>query len=206
MLSTKSLSGQVKDLFSAIDYWTYLVVEHRSEEKTARRKYANIEYFIQMINLWENDPDNDDPSLFAYLNRISLITNDSRDDESGKGKVNISTIHAAKGLEFPVVFIAGAEAGIIPHNRSLEESGDIEEERRLFYVAITRAKDKLFISSCKERRRQKQSVVCAASPFLSEIPLQLIEIHDPKAPSFETEEEAKTNARECFALLRSKFK
>ena len=65
---------------------------------------------------------------------------DNSDDENDKGKVNLMTIHASKGLEFPVVFIAGAEEGLIPHQRSVDENdGDVEEERRLFYVAITRA-------------------------------------------------------------------
>ncbi|MDR2807626.1 MAG: UvrD-helicase domain-containing protein [Spirochaetaceae bacterium] len=207
MIGKRGLAGQVKQLVDAIDYWAYLVGEHHNEEKTARRKYANIEYFVQMIELWEKDPDTAEPTLFAYLNRISLITNDSRDDESGKGKVNISTIHAAKGLEFPVVFIAGAEDGIIPHTRSLEE-GDIEEERRLFYVAITRAQDKLFISSCQARRHQHQSVITVESPFLSEIPSHVMEIHDPKETEAESEtpEETERNAQEYFAMMKSRFK
>ncbi|MDR2150487.1 MAG: UvrD-helicase domain-containing protein [Spirochaetaceae bacterium] len=204
--SRRNLAEQVKQLVSAVDYWTYLVGEHRNEEKTARRKYANIDYFIQMIDLWEHDPDTPEPNLFAYLNRISLITSDSRDDEYGKGRVNISTIHAAKGLEFPVVFIAGVEDGIIPHSRSLEE-GSLEEERRLFYVAITRARDKLFISSCQARRHQQQTLTCVESPFLFEIPPHVMDIHDPrgKGSEPETAEETERNAQKCFALLKSRF-
>ena len=68
------------------------------------------------------------------------------------------TIHAAKGLEFEVVFIAGCEDGIIPHARALEEGeGNLEEERRLFYVAVTRARRRLLVSSCLRRRKQNQS-------------------------------------------------
>ena len=101
------------------------------------------------MEIWENDPDNSNPNLYNYLNRITLMSRDNGDDESDKGKVNLMTIHASKGLEFPVVFIAGAEEGLIPHARSVAENdGDVEEERRLFYVAITRARDKLFISAC----------------------------------------------------------
>jgi DNA helicase-2/ATP-dependent DNA helicase PcrA len=178
-----SLSQKVRSLIDNIDYWGYLVTEHGKNEKLARWKFANIEYFIKMIESWERDPDNLDPGLYPYLNRISLITRDDGEDDAGDGKVNLMTIHASKGLEFPVVFIAGAEAGIIPHERSLaEDDGEgessVEEERRLFYVAITRARDKLFITSCRKRRRLQNTADCAPSPFLSEIPPALIEYHE----------------------------
>jgi DNA helicase-2/ATP-dependent DNA helicase PcrA len=116
------------------------------------------------------------------------------------------TIHASKGLEFPVVFIAGAEDGIIPHERSMEEGdedqkgGAIEEERRLFYVAITRARDKLFITSCLQRRRLQSTADCVPSPFLAEIPPHLIEYHEPDK-AVESAEEAEN----YFALIKSKF-
>lgn len=90
------------------------------------------------------------------------------------------TIHASKGLEFPVVFIAGAEDGIIPHARALEEGEqNVEEERRLFYVAITRAREKLFISSCKKRRKMQSVTECEPSRFLDEIPTNLVAYHEP---------------------------
>jgi DNA helicase-2/ATP-dependent DNA helicase PcrA len=172
----------------------------------AKWKFLNIESLIQSMETWEKDPDNFDPTLYAYLNRISLITRDDGDDEAGKGKVNLMTIHASKGLEFPVVFIAGAEEGIIPHERSMEEgegdlhAGALEEERRLFYVAITRARDKLFITSCLRRRRLQNTVECAPSPFLAEIPPHLIEYHEPDK-AVESPEEAEN----YFALIKSKF-
>jgi DNA helicase-2/ATP-dependent DNA helicase PcrA len=114
------------------------------------------------------------------------------------------TIHASKGLEFPVVFIAGAEAGIIPHQRSMDE-GDagpeaLEEERRLFYVAITRAREKLFITSCLRRRRLQNDTDCAPSPFLAEIPPNLIEYHEPDQAVEDTE-----TAESYFAMIKSKF-
>ena len=136
-----------------------------------------------MIENWERDPDNLDAGLYPWLNRISLITRDDGDDEA-EGKVNLMTIHSSKGLEFPVVFIAGAEQGLIPHERSIgeneEEAGSIEEERRLFYVAISRAQNKLYISSCRKRRRLQNTIDCSPSPFLKEIPGHLIEFHQPE--------------------------
>ena len=132
---------------------------------------------------WENDPDNFNAGLFQYLNRITLMSRDDMDDEGNRGKVNLMTIHASKGLEFPVVFIAGVEEGLIPHARSVEENnGDVEEERRLFYVAITRAQEKLLISSCLKRRKQGMLIECEPSRFLDEIPENLVEYHNPQEP------------------------
>ncbi|MDR2739302.1 MAG: UvrD-helicase domain-containing protein [Treponema sp.] len=207
MLGKRLLSAKTRSLVDSIDYWSYLVTEYSKNDKIAKWKFLNIESLIQSMETWEKDPDNADPSLYAYLNRISLITrDDGNDDEAGKGKVNLMTIHASKGLEFPVVFIAGAEDGIIPHERSMEEgegdlnAGPIEEERRLFYVAITRARDKLFITSCLRRRRIQSTTDCAPSPFLAEIPPHLIEHHEPDK-AVESPEEAKN----YFAMIKSKF-
>ncbi|MDR2629781.1 MAG: UvrD-helicase domain-containing protein [Spirochaetaceae bacterium] len=196
------LSQKVRHLVETIDYWSYLVTEYRKNDKMARWKFLNIESLINSIETWEADEDTLDPTLYPYLNRISLITRNDDDGETGgRGKVNLSTIHAAKGLEFPVVFIAGAEEGIIPHERSVEEGGgNIEEERRLFYVAITRARDKLFISSCRKRRRLQNTVDCVPSPFLAEIPPHLIAYREEEKPVEDPEE-----AEKYFALLKSKF-
>ncbi|MDR0390194.1 MAG: UvrD-helicase domain-containing protein [Spirochaetaceae bacterium] len=199
-----ALSQKVRLLVDHIDYWSYLVSEYSKNEKIARWKFANIEYLIQSIEYWEKDPDNFDPTLYPYLNRISLITRDDGEGDADRGKVNLMTIHAAKGLEFPVVFIAGAEDGIMPHTRSIEdgsgETDPVEEERRLFYVALTRARDKLFISSCKKRRRLKDVIDCVPSPFLAEIPPHLVEAwEEEKAVSGEEE------ARDYFALIKNSF-
>jgi DNA helicase-2/ATP-dependent DNA helicase PcrA len=246
------LSQCVRILVDNIDYWSYLVTEHGKDEKKARWKYSNIEYFIRMIENWESDPDNLDSGLYAWLNRISLITRDDGEDDL-KGKVNLSTIHAAKGLEFPVVFIAGAEKGLIPHEKSIIESGiqkkllttentelpgegvkrsnnnpsvssvvenlpqriftsddgfdtseaeagSLEEERRLFYVAITRAREKLFITSCRQRRRMQSTTDCEPSPFLTEIPPNLIKIHE-KTNKIADEDEAE----KFLAQIKSRF-
>jgi DNA helicase-2/ATP-dependent DNA helicase PcrA len=195
-----SLSQKVRALVDAIDYWSYLVTEYSKNEKIAKWKFLNIESLIRSIETWEQDPDNLNPGLYPYLNRISLITRDDGEDEADKGKVNLMTIHASKGLEFPVVFIAGAEDGVIPHARSLEEGdGNIEEERRLFYVAITRARDKLLITSCLKRRRMQNTAECEPSPFLTEIPAHLVEYHEPNT-EMETLE-----AENFFALMKSRF-
>jgi DNA helicase-2/ATP-dependent DNA helicase PcrA len=162
-----------------------------------------------MIENWEQNPDTLDGGLYPWLNRISLITKDDGEDDA-LGKVSLMTIHSAKGLEFPVVFIAGAENGIIPHEKSIadgedeappqEAAGSIEEERRLFYVAITRAGEKLFITSCRKRRRLQSEEECEPSPFLEEIPAHLIQHSRPLSP-----EEDELLAKELLKKLKSRY-
>jgi Superfamily I DNA and RNA helicases len=211
MLERKSTDGKlwklsqcVRTLVDNIDYWSYLVLEHGKDEKKARWKYTNIEYFVRMIENWENDPDNLDAGLYPWLNRISLITRDDG-EEDNKGKVNLSTIHAAKGLEFPVVFIAGVEKGLIPHEKSIgedeDEAGSIEEERRLFYVAITRAREKLYITCCRQRRRLQTTSECSPSPFLEEIPPELVKYHE-KEPDVIDDAQADKYMAQMKAMLK----
>jgi len=181
LLSGHGLANKVRQLIEDINYRDHLLTEYAKNEKAVRFKMMNIESLLNSMDIWENDPDNDNPNLFNYLNRVTLMSRDNGDDEGDKGKVNLMTIHASKGLEFPVVFIAGAEEGLIPHARSVEENnGDVEEERRLFYVAITRARDKLFISACRKRRHMQMVREVEPSRFLDEIPANLVEYHEPK--------------------------
>ena len=186
-----------------INYKDHLLTEFSKSEKAVRFKLKNIEDLIRFMEIWENDPDNTNPNLYNYLNRITLMSRDNGDEEGDKGKVNLMTIHASKGLEFPVVFIAGAEEGLIPHARSVEENdGDVEEERRLFYVAITRARDKLFISACRKRRHMQMTVETEPSRFLDEIPANLVEYHEPKQL---TEEETGAMFSDFLSTLKSKM-
>lgn len=197
----KNLSKRVREMVDTIGYWDYLVGEFKKSEKAARYKWMNIEYLCKSIEVWENNPDNMDTGLYTYLNRITMMSHDNGDDDSLKGKVNLMTIHASKGLEFPVVFIAGCEDGIIPHARSIEDQGEAgrEEERRLFYVAITRSRDKLFISACQKRRKMQSVVDCVPSPFLDEIPESLVMYHEP------SKEVDKHTAQDIFATMKKKF-
>ena len=215
LLSGRGLAAKVRQFVDDIDYKSYLVSEYPKSEKAVSYKLKNIEEFTQFIDTWENDPDNTNPNLYNYLNRITLASRDNGDDEADKGKVNLMTIHASKGLEFPVVFIAGVEEGLIPHARSVEENnGDVEEERRLFYVAITRAREKLIMSSCQKRKRRqfKNDDTYSGSPFdyievtpsrfLDEIPENLVEYHQPKEL---TEEETGAMFSDFLGQLKAKM-
>jgi len=194
----KKLAAHLKELVSEIDYWGHLVQEFQKNDKIAKWKYRNIEYFIQSLEQWEKDPDNANPSLYTFLNRITLQSRDDLADEDDRGKVNLMTIHAAKGLEFDIVFLLGVEEGIIPHARALDESEEnIEEERRLFYVAITRAKEKLYLSSCRRRKIMREVLECTPSPFIEEIPAELVEIREDEDPVDVAE------AEDYFARIRS---
>ncbi len=194
------LAEGLRGLVEEIDYWSHLVSEHPTNDKAARWKHRNIDLFISGIESWERDPDNSDPTLFRYLNRISLQTRDDDDDADGQGKVNLMTIHAAKGLERDVVFVAGCENGIIPHRRALDEAEEnIEEERRLFYVALTRARAHLYLTSARERTIMRERVQCEPSPFLEEIPQHLVEPIERETP-VETAE-----AADYFAAIKARI-
>ena len=116
--------------------------------------------------------------LHRFLEHISLDRERDEEDEAGDA-VTLITVHSCKGLEFPHVFIAGMEDGLIPHARSKVE-GTLDEERRLFYVAITRAQKTLTMSHCKNRRKFGEQIPCHPSPFLKEIPEELI-VHGNEA-------------------------
>jgi len=173
-LSGKTMAKTLEEFVSSIDYWGYLVNEYQKNEKLAKWKYKNVQIFTELLERWETDPDNIKPDIYQYLNRITLVTRDDIEDNE-EGKVNLMTIHAAKGLEFDVVFLAGIEDAIIPHARAIEENEtNIEEERRLFYVAITRARNKLYITSCRQRRHMRDIIQATPSRFLLELPANLL--------------------------------
>ncbi|MCX8014158.1 MAG: UvrD-helicase domain-containing protein [Rectinema sp.] len=184
-----TVSSAIRAIVQDIGYWQYLLEEHKKNEKAAVWKYRNLELLASSAERWEKDPDTLDRSIFAWLARISLTVRDDAHEE--EGRVSLLTIHAAKGLEFEYVFIPGCEHGIIPHARALEESeGDIEEERRLFYVAVTRARKELYLSRALRRHRSGSEKESAPSPFLDELPKDLVVDMDVEAAKEESDEEA----------------
>lgn len=181
------VSAALSSLLEELFYYAFIMNEYKNNEKLIKFKFGNVTKFLEMIRRWESDPEREITTLSGFLNRITLIT-DSNTDSDKEDKVNLMTIHASKGLEFNVVFLAGIEEEIIPHKRSLEENPEnIEEERRLFYVAITRARRHIIMTSCAKRKRSHVWVSAQPSPFLKEIPEELIVYHDPqkKAEEFD---------------------
>lgn len=193
------VSAAIRSIVEDVGYWQYLLDEHKKKDSVAVWKFRNIELLAASAERWEKDPDTFEKGIFAYLARISLtVRDDANEDE---GRLSLLTIHAAKGLEFDYVFIPGCENGILPHARSLEEQGDIEEERRLFYVAVTRAKKQLFLSRALHRKKSGALLETEPSPFLSELPQNLIVNANEQKP-VTNEEDLK---KEFFRRLKSRL-
>ena len=167
----------VKILLDSIHYKAY--IENFDEDGLDR--WSNVDELINSIKDFENA--NPDSSIVEFLNEVTLQTSvDTLEEDQDRNYVSLMTIHNAKGLEFPVVFISGTVSGLIPHISSSFSDKEIAEERRLFYVAITRAKDKLFISYPDTRMKYGEVMDCLPSPFLKDIPEDLTEpFFDPKA-------------------------
>jgi superfamily I DNA/RNA helicase len=119
-----------------------------------------------------------DTDINDFLSLVALQT-DPDTFESGAEKVTLMTMHSAKGLEFPIVFITGCEADYIPYKRSNHDDPDIDEERRLFYVAMTRAKERLYLTYAKKRRIYGKQVTRKLSPFVMDIEERLRKHEDP---------------------------
>ena len=177
------MSQTLDRLVEEVSFWGQIIADNPDSEKLARFKYRSIQRLIEILGRFEKDPDTIDPTLFDFLSRISLITREDTEDENGKPATQLMTIHAAKGLEFEVVFLAGAEDALMPHSRAIDDDpSNIEEERRLFYVALTRAKNKLVVTSCMTRTVMRQISQRVPSRFLEEIPQELIHHHEGDAP------------------------
>mgnify|MGYP001585529449 CR=1 FL=1 len=129
-----------------------------------------------------------------------MLSQDNGDD-SELNRVKLMSFHASKGLEFPAVFMIGMEEGIFPSARTLAESGELDEERRLCYVGITRAQSHLFLSSVKERRKYNEVLQSEPSRFLKEIPKELFD----RSP-FDNEDDRQQRATEAARSFFEQFK
>lgn len=153
----------------------------QADAAQARKRIENIEQVINALAAFEER--NPGATLGQFLERISLLEDNRREADDGKGEpqdtVTLMSLHASKGLEFPHVFLVGMEEGLLPHHRSAEEDPSVAEERRLCYVGITRARERLTISRCLTRRKYGSREERQPSRFLSEIPEQLFEDTNP---------------------------
>jgi superfamily I DNA/RNA helicase len=164
----------------------------------AARRWGNVESMVSTLARREEreraagrDPTKEE-NLRAFIQAIMLDTSDSGDDDTPKELVLLSTLHGSKGLEFDHVFLLGCEEGYLPHARTqvdkatdaaasdmareLGIKSDVEEERRLFYVGITRAKEKLTLSRCEARPMRGKAVPRTPSRFLDDIPAELVTV------------------------------
>ncbi|MHA8104987.1 ATP-dependent helicase [Aquirufa nivalisilvae] len=142
------------------------------EDKTVEglARYQNLQELLNAIKQFVDDPENEDKSLATFLQSVSLLTNaDTQEDPNDRDKVTLMTVHSAKGLEFKHVFLVGLEEDLFPSQMMLQSQADLEEERRLFYVAVTRAEKKLMISYAESRYQFGRLKSCEPSRFLDEI-------------------------------------
>ncbi len=142
------------------------VINTSDTKEVATKKIENVESL--MNGIMEYEKHNKNANLKNYLDKILLMSIEENDKDEEKKNVMLMSIHAAKGLEFPYVYIAGMEEGILPHHKSSSEA-EIEEERRLCYVAMTRAKKELTLTYCRSRRKKGVSVEITPSIFLEEM-------------------------------------
>jgi ATP-dependent DNA helicase Rep len=154
----------LEDLLRGIGYETWLFEQF--EPKEAETRWNNVRDFVDWMG---RKGEEDGKTLLELTQTVALITMlDKRDDDEARDAVQLSTLHASKGLEYPHVFLVGLEEGILPHRESIEE-GRIEEERRLMYVGITRARRTLTLSYCERRRSGRESRDCEPSRFIAEM-------------------------------------
>ncbi|WP_010678025.1 DNA helicase PcrA [Bacillus timonensis] len=175
--------GQMQDYLSVtelvenvLEKTGYLEVLKAEKTLESQSRIENIEEFLSVTQNFEKA--NDDKSLVAFLTDLALVADIDKLDEDENDKNNavvLMTLHSAKGLEFPVVFLMGMEEGVFPHSRSLMEEAEMEEERRLAYVGITRAEEELYLSNAQMRTLYGRTSMNPVSRFIAEIPENLLE-------------------------------
>lgn len=168
MAETTNVSELIEKIIDKTGYVEELQKEDNPENNS---RIENIQEFYSSAVQFEKE--SDDKSLFAFLERVALVSD--QDSIKEGGGVTLMTLHTAKGLEYPTVFIAGMEEGIFPHFSSREDGNRMEEERRLAYVGITRAMSKLYITCARERMMFGRTTSNLPSSFIDEIPDDLIE-------------------------------
>ncbi|MFD2445158.1 DNA helicase PcrA [Bacillus sp. CGMCC 1.16607] len=171
-----SVTELVEEVLEKSGYREMLKAEKSIESQS---RLENLEELLSVTKNFEEV--NEDKSLVAFLTDLALVADIDRLDEEGQpaDAVVLMTLHSAKGLEFPVVFLIGLEEGVFPHSRSLMEEAEMEEERRLAYVGITRAEQDLFITNAQMRTLYGRTSMNPASRFIREIPEDLMEPFQP---------------------------
>jgi DNA helicase-2/ATP-dependent DNA helicase PcrA len=167
------MSEVLKNLIKEINFETEISMEE-DDEKVIKARMLNLSELVNMMSYFEIDWDGEGkPTLFDFLMKLSILSDDDDNDSKEDSRVQLMTMHLSKGLEFDSVFLSGMEEGILPSSRSTDDLG-IEEERRLLYVGITRAKNRLYLTRAKERKKFGESIPSIPSRFLEEIDKELV--------------------------------
>lgn len=195
-LEKQKLSEFVQELMGRTGYLGNLKKEGTIE---AQSRMENLEELVNVVEEYELRTEQ--PSLADFLDQVALVSSIDNLEEEG-GALPLMTLHLAKGLEFDVVFFVGMEEGLLPHSRSLDTQEEVDEERRLAYVGMTRAKQKLFMANAERRRVFGNDQYNLPSRFLDDLPEDILERIEPPRLSFEDDE-----SRPSFAspLAESSF-
>jgi len=170
--SKENMGEVLKEFLAQIDYGTWV----QRGCKTDAEKEKRAEGIHDVVD-YLRDASRQGKTLQQFLDRMALQEDRDSDDIEKQQGVCLITLHASKGLEFPIVYLVGLENGILPHKRSLEE-GTVDEERRLLYVGITRAQDELTMSYCNYRSKYGERVHCENSMFIKELDFTYIDESD----------------------------
>jgi DNA helicase-2/ATP-dependent DNA helicase PcrA len=201
-ISADGWSRSARELCGEVDMWSECR-KNTDSSNAAARKVENLESLLRGIEQFELSHNGE--GVAGYLARISL---DSRDEEPGEeadDAVTLMTLHSAKGLEWPYVFLAGVEEDLLPHSGMQGEIANPDEERRLAYVGITRAREQLYLTRAASRFKNGQARPRTPSRFLSDIPDEFVQRIDMGQPPAARKESEMQKGREFFARMKAMF-
>ncbi|PLX83807.1 MAG: ATP-dependent DNA helicase Rep [Desulfuromonas sp.] len=202
---TPSLAVAARDLFGEIRLEDEIF--RGAEDPTrARRRLDNLEEVVNALASFEEREGS--PTLEGFLGKVSLLDDEGpgrgdKDSKLAQDAVTLMSLHSSKGLEFPVVFLAGMEEGFLPHRKSIEETFDIDEERRLCYVGITRARRHLLLLNAAQRKKYGKPHPRVPSRFMEEIPAELLDEQGSTARPPASEEEQEEQANSFFSGIKA---
>jgi len=197
----------LQELFTELKFADEIYRQEK-DPQVARRRVENQEELLNSMSIYLDRTA--DPDLTGFLERISLFNDDAagKNDKESKlalDAVTLMSLHSSKGLEFPIVFLTGLEEGFLPHKKSIYETFDIDEERRLCYVGITRAQQHLFLMGAKQRRKYGKLEQREPSRFLSEIPEDLVHRSEGELPGNSSPVDEAASANSFFANISQMF-
>jgi DNA helicase II / ATP-dependent DNA helicase PcrA len=187
LIKAMGIEVERKDAFESATYIAKQsgILKDLYEDKTIEglNRYENVQELLNAIKEYVDNPENEDKSLGAFVQEIALLTDNDRDKEHSDA-VTLMTIHSSKGLEFKQVFVVGLEEDLFPSQMMMQSREDLEEERRLFYVATTRAMERLYLTYATTRYRFGRLLDCEPSRFISEIDPECVKVTKRAVASF----------------------
>lgn len=192
-LAMKELVGVKALIENIIDSTEYVKTLEQEDTIESRTRAENIKEFVSVAIDFEKSEEQDG-SLENFLANVSLLSDIDKTDAELKNSITLMTLHSAKGLEFPVVFICGMEEGLFPSSRSFTSESELEEERRLCYVGITRAEEELFLTHASIRTLYGNTRYNMSSRFIREIPEELLDVEEKEGSSGKTKTQNQANS------------